>query len=107
MKTRPKPKKISFIKLTTNIKTENKPNNKKNNKPKKSNTFFNNNTLFINSPKNNNISSSSKYNEKLLNKIKEFSLENQILNQVLVNNSKISSNQTNKSYKRISLLFMS
>ena len=96
MKTRPKPKKISFIKLTTNNKTESKLNNKKN-KPKKSNTFFNNNTLFINSPKNNNISSSSKYNEKLLNKIKEFSLENQILNQVLVKNSKISSNQTNKS----------
>ena len=96
MKTRPKPKKISFIKLTTNNKTESKLNNKKN-KPKKSTTFFNNNTLFINSPKNNNISSSSKYNEKLLNKIKEFSLENQILNQVLVNNSKISSNQTNKS----------
>ena len=29
MKTRPKPKKISFIKLTTNNKTESKLNNKK------------------------------------------------------------------------------
>ena len=53
MKNRPKPKKISFIKLTTNTnKTESKLNNKKNNKTKKSNTLLNDKTLFINSPKN-------------------------------------------------------
>ena len=97
MKPRPKPKKISFIKLTTNNnKTEKKINIKKTNKPKKSNTVLNNNILFINSPKNSNIPSTNKYNEKLLNKIKEFSLENQILNQVILKSTKNSTNKTNK-----------
>ena len=90
MKTRPKPKKISFIKLTkTTTKTETKTNSKKANKPKKSNTVLNNNLLFINSPKNNFITSTNKYNEKLLTKIKEYSLESQLLNQALQKSSKI------------------
>ena len=49
MKTHPKPKKISYIKLTTTInKTENKITTKKVNKTKKSNTVLNNDLLFIN-----------------------------------------------------------
>ena len=97
MKPRPKPKKISFIKLTTNTyKTNNKLNNKKITKPKKSNTVLNNNILMINTPKNNNIPHMNKYNEKLLNKIKEYSLESQILNQVSLKTTKISCNNTNK-----------
>ena len=55
MKTRPKPKKISFIKLNTNSnnnKNDNKPNDKKDNKNKKHNAVLSNNFLFLNSPKN-------------------------------------------------------
>ena len=97
MKVRPKPKKISFIKLTTNIKkNNNKTNNDlKYNKAKKLNPVLKSNLLFINSPRNNLIDSTNKYNEKLLNKIKEYSLENQLLNQVVQKSTK-NSNKVNK-----------
>ena len=91
MKTRPKPKKISFIKLNTNSnnnKNDNKLNNKKDNKNKKHNAVLSNNFLFLNSPKNGFMPSTSKYNEKLLNKIKEYSLESQLLNQVMHKSTK-------------------
>ena len=100
MKTRPKPKKISFIKLTTKSnKTENKLNNKNKNKAKKSSRALNKELLFINSPKNNFIPSTSKYNDKLLNKIKEFTLESQLLNKVLVQKSTKNANKVNKFIK--------
>ena len=96
MKTRPKPKKISFIKLATNTnKNENKNNNKKVNKTKKYNTVLNNDLLFINSPRNNFIPSTTKYNEKLLNKIKEYSLESHSVNQELLKITKNSNKNNN------------
>ena len=99
MKARPKPKKISFIKLTTATnKNDSKTNNKKMNKTKKANTVLNSNILFINSPRNNLVSSKTKYNEKLLNKIKEFSLESHILNQVIQKSTTNSKKKNNIRY---------
>ena len=99
MKTRPKPKKISFIKLTTTSnKYDNKSNNKKSNKTKKANTVLNSNAVFINSPRNNFISSTTKYNEKLLNKIKEYSLESHLFNQVVQKSSTNSKKKNNIRY---------
>ena len=76
MKNRPEPKRISYIKVN---------NTKKNaNKNKKQNNYGNvliNNLLIINSPKTKYISSSNKINEKLFNKIKQYSLEAHLLNQ--------------------------
>ena len=83
MKNRPQPKKISFIKInkTKNI---NKSNNKIINKKKQNNVLINN-LIIINSPKNNYnyISSSNRINEKLFNKIKKYTLEANLLNQVI------------------------
>ena len=99
MKTRPKPKKISFIKLTKNHnKIENKTSNQNKNKVKKSSRVLNNDLLLINSPRNNFIPSTSKYNEKLLNKIKEYSLESQLLNKVIQKSTK-NANRINKFIK--------
>ena len=99
MKTRPKPKKISFIKLTTTTtKPETKTRTKKPNKPKKSNTVLNTNLLYINSPKNNFVTSTNKCNEKLLNKIKEYSLESQLLNQVIQKSTKNTSKSNKINY---------
>ena len=85
MKARPKPKKISFIKLTSNNQIKNyiKSYNTTTNKPSKTNKVLNNNILIINSTKNNCMSSINKYNEKLLNKIKEYSAERQIMNYII------------------------
>jgi hypothetical protein len=100
MKTRPKPKKISFIKLTKNQnKIENKASNQNKNKVKKSSRVLNSDLLLINSPRNNFIPSTSKYNDKLLNKIKEFTLESQLLNKVLVQKSTKNANKVNKFIK--------
>ena len=92
MKARPKPKKISFIKLTTkankNDKNDNKANNIKENRAKKANTVLNSNLLFINSPRTNINPPTSKYNEKFSNKIKEYSLESQLINEIVRKNTK-------------------
>ena len=73
MKNRPEPKKISYIKVN------NTKNN--NNKNKKQNNVLINNLIIINSPKTKNIASSNKISEKLFNKIKQYSLEANLLNQ--------------------------
>ena len=78
MKNRPQPKKISFIKVSNN-KTYNK------NKNKKYNNTQNNNLLFLNSPKKIFTSSTNKHNEKLYDKMKRYSLEAYLLNQVIIN----------------------
>ena len=79
MKNRPEPKKISYIKVNNN--NNNKCNTKNVNKIKKQNNVLINNLIILNSPKKNYNSSSSKINDKLLNKIKQYSLEAQLLNQ--------------------------
>ena len=94
MKSRPEPKKISYIKPnnTKNIYTKNNTNNKNTIKTKKQNNVIDN-LLIMNSPKKTYISSSNKINEKLLNKIKQYSLEAHLLNQA---KNKISKNNINK-----------
>ena len=72
MKARPKPKKISFIKLTKNQnKIENKTSNQNKNKVKKSIRVLNNDLLLINSPRNNDslLEVSEKFRQKYLPKI--------------------------------------
>ena len=102
MKNRPEPKKISYIKPNNNknINIIIKSNNKNVNKTKKPNDALINNLLIINSPKKTYISSSNKINEKLFNKIKQYSLEAHLLNQAINissknNNKNIKSNQEN------------
>ena len=94
MKSRPEPKKISYIKPnnTKNIYTKSNTNNKNTIKTKKQNNVIDN-LLIMNSPKKTYISSSNKINEKLFNKIKQYSLEAHLLNQGI---NKISKNNNNK-----------
>ena len=94
MKNRPQPKKISFIKVET------KNNSKNKNNIKKQNIILNNNNniLVINSPKNKFIPSTNRYNEKLFNKIKKYSLEAHFLNQVNSNSTQ-NQNKINKIIK--------
>ena len=89
MKSRPEPKKISYIKPnnTKNNNIKNNINNKNAPKTKKQNNIIDN-LLIMNSPKKTYISSSNKINEKLFNKIKQYTFEAHLLNQAMNNSSK-------------------